>query len=430
MPGQHLPMRNPDPSRSSESRPVSSAREPRCQGLLVEIVRSSIHQSGLEWRTGPGGCSGVRVEWERLLRVAVEEGVGPTLWNWMHHAQSLHIPRDVRRKMLEYKALLRLRNRWLATELLGVTSLFSGVGVSCLAFKGPTLAQWAYGGLLNRQFSDLDLLVSGDRYEQAINLLQRRGYIIGRRYSYETSLRHIHHDAAIDLHWELAPPFFGVHLDFAALWSRRQVVALHGQPVNTLSREDTVLLLCVQAAKDSWERRVRLINLLDIVMSALNSPDFSGELLGQTARRANALRMLGFGLLAARQAFGLPQFDRLFEEAGLLPDPLAYRAARQACEQADNGAVSAASKRLFLGAEQLPGRLRYLPLIRHELRRVAKSLCNPSARDRRWLPMPPSLSWLHYFVRPVRLGVDLVRRPVEVWNGFVSALFNKDPRES
>ena len=68
------------------------------------------------------------------------------------------------------------RSLAMVAELVRVIDAFGRAAIPVVAFKGPVLAQQLYGGLVHREYADLDLLVPPDRAAAAQALLATLGY--------------------------------------------------------------------------------------------------------------------------------------------------------------------------------------------------------------------------------------------------------------
>ena len=86
------------------------------------------------------------------------------------------IPREVQDRLRSYQMNLAVRNLGLTGELMRVLRLFAEHRVLALPFKGPTLAQFAYGDVALREFGDLDLLLQESDFPRARSLLVDQGY--------------------------------------------------------------------------------------------------------------------------------------------------------------------------------------------------------------------------------------------------------------
>jgi hypothetical protein len=69
-------------------------------------------------------------------------------------------------------ARLAARQSAMLTVLRPLLERLAGAGVPATVVKGPAVARWAYRNPGHRTFTDLDLLVPGDRVEQALGVLE------------------------------------------------------------------------------------------------------------------------------------------------------------------------------------------------------------------------------------------------------------------
>jgi len=64
----------------------------------------------------------------------------------------------------------------MSAELIRIMKLLEENDIDALAFKGPALAQMAYGDITLRQYSDLDVLTKKEDIYQIDALLKAQGY--------------------------------------------------------------------------------------------------------------------------------------------------------------------------------------------------------------------------------------------------------------
>ena len=69
------------------------------------------------------------------------------------------------------------RNMLMSAELIRIMKLLEDNGIEALAFKGPTLAQMAYGDITLRQYVDLDVLVDEKDVFEAGKIIADNNYI-------------------------------------------------------------------------------------------------------------------------------------------------------------------------------------------------------------------------------------------------------------
>ncbi len=196
--------------------------------------------------------------------------------------------------------------------------------VPTIPYKGPVLAQTAYGDIGLRSFSDLDLLISPDDFARAKAALAEIGYQPSQqvapaverlflRTGYERSFDGPAGKNLIELQWSLLPYFYAVDfrsadLRFNDLLARAGRIALGAAEGETefetgipcLSPEDSLLFLCLHAAKHLW---TRLIWVADIVES-LRMPGLDFAAVVARARALGATRILGVSIWLAENLLG------------------------------------------------------------------------------------------------------------------------------
>jgi hypothetical protein len=137
-------------------------------------------------------------------------------------------------------------------------------GVRALLLKGPALSVQTTGSSTARGFGDIDLFVAPGSAERAFGVLREQGWeprTFGSAEPGTWAWRHLVRTfneiafdgraSSVDLHWRLDPSP-GALPDFAEAWERRDLVAVDGVTVPTLSPADAFEHSCWHAAKDEW----------------------------------------------------------------------------------------------------------------------------------------------------------------------------------
>lgn len=263
---------------------------------------------------------------EEFLNMAEHHGVvALAARNLIEYASTL--PPEIGHSLAaRYAANLR-RNLWFAAELLRITKYFADNNLRAIPYKGPVLAQSAYGDLALRSFSDLDLLISPADFPRAKQVLAEIGYQPSKpltpaverlwlRTGYERSFDGAAGKNLLELQWRLLPYFYAVdpgpaRLEFDDLWSRSHRIAIGDGEVSNamsvdpsnlpcLSPEDSLLALTLHAAKHLW---TRLIWVADIAES-LRVPDLDLNRVIKRAHAAGISRILGVSFWLANHLLG------------------------------------------------------------------------------------------------------------------------------
>ena len=359
------------------------------------------------------------VNWTYLMRIAEAHGMLPLLsWN-LHNLCPEAVPGVTLDQLRSHFFTNAGRNALLTGELLKLLRLFEAHGIPAIPFKGPVLATTAYGNLSLRQFNDLDILV------HKRDVLRTRDLLIGQGYRQQLQLtgaleagcleslcayNFVRHDGRIivDLHWGITATFGTPPLNLQQLWARVEPIPLSGTMVRTLSQEDSLLILCVHGSKHHWERLNWFCDIAELIRCR-RELDW-----GQVMEQAGTLgsrRMLFLGLLLVSDLLGAALPEKIQQQIAL--EPVAQSLAAQVRE------------RLFREADGPPGvfdrpltiedvslssvhfrlrmRERLLDKVRYSLH-LAHLAIAQTAKDRALLPLPTSLSFLYYLIRPIRLA--------------------------
>ncbi len=348
------------------------------------------------------------LDWSEFLRLAEQHGVLPlAARNLTDHARGL--PPEIERSLRSaYDANLR-RSLWFAAELARIMAQFESRQLRAVSYKGPVLAQSLYGDLGLRSFSDLDFLISPADFERAKQFLAEIGYRpsadltpaverLWLRIGYERSFDGAAGKNLVESQWALLPHFYGVDLPVDGLLARTGRTVVGGREMPCLSPEDSLLVLCLHAAKHLW---ARLIWLSDIA-GTLQNQTIDYALAASRARALGIARILGVSFWLVKNVLReeLPQLanemiagDRRVEALG---GEIAERLVRGAVYDFE----SAEYFRLILKLRERRGdRWRYL----------WRLVWTPGAGDVEAVRLPEALFPLYRAVRMARLTRRLLR---------------------
>lgn len=276
------------------------------------------------------------------------------------------------------------------------------------------MAAAVYGNLALREFGDLDILVNERSYLTAQQLLMDRGYCLAKQFEYESTLVDPAGRIAVDLHKGMTAREFSCPLNFAYLSGRLQRITVGDSELPTLSPADTLLMLAIQITKDSGSHYFQLAKICDVAELLRAHPQLDlGHVLLQ-ARRLGGERILLYSLRLANSLLGTVLPEEIVREMRFHP-PI-------------DGLVECARQQLFdrggRTADDQPTLDQFHWRVRERLRdklypyylRYVTDLIVPCELERRLLPLPRELSFLHYFIRPVRLvgkhGLRQIKRAV------------------
>jgi hypothetical protein len=246
--------------------------------------------------------SGVR--WDLLPRMAEHHGVLPLVLRRLAPFYAA-IPKEVLTTLTRMQQINSRRSLWLTSELVRVVGQFKQCGIGFLTYKGPALAELLYGDVTMRQFGDLDFLVYRDDVFRATTAVHELGYHsqLALTEAQEKAFLSIGYERVFDsqfgrnlleIKWKVLPPFYAIDFDVEKVFLRSDSVNIEGLSVPTLSAEDLLLLLCVHAAKHSWEK---LSWLCDI--AALSARALDWEMIQRQGGQLGVQRILAINFVLA-----------------------------------------------------------------------------------------------------------------------------------
>jgi hypothetical protein len=249
------------------------------------------------------------LDWNYLLERATYHNVLPLIHRQLQQIDAHTIPLAVLARIRDNFDRNFQHNLRLISELVKLSRLFETRSIPMLSFKGPILAQIAYGNLALRQFIDLDILVAEADVIGASQLLLDRGYqsqftLTDRQQTVYIGLRneqwfwHEEKQICVDLHWSILPKHYSFTPDSQLLWSKIDLVEFGSQSIATFSPEHLLLFLCAHGAKHNWSR---LYWICDIAELLRTHEKLDWENIYSLADRFGTKTMLDLGLYLAHQ---------------------------------------------------------------------------------------------------------------------------------
>jgi len=248
------------------------------------------------------------LDWSEVLRLAEHHGVLPlAARNLIEHARGL--PAEVESTLRSaYETNLR-SSLWFAAELARIMQHFERRQLRAVPYKGAVLAQSLYGDIGLRSFSDLDFLISSADFERAKQALAEIGYRpaadltpaverLWLRTGYERAFDGAAGKNLVELQWALLPHLYGadLHLNDLGvedLMARAGCTVVGGFEVSCLSPEDSLLVLCLHAAKHLWMRLIWLSDIAETLRSQSPAQPKDYSLAFARARALGIARILG-----------------------------------------------------------------------------------------------------------------------------------------
>jgi hypothetical protein len=350
------------------------------------------------------------IDWDRLVEKANSWGILPLLSRGLQTIGTHIIPEDKWNHIQALNFATLHRSLLLTRELISLLDNFAFHDIPAIPYKGPVLAQSLYGNLALRPFLDLDIITRKNDVHRARDIILSRGYkltwpeigLTESQYSAHLDAKYNYQFArnvdkiSVELHWTVTPKYFSFPPDPDWLWQRLEPLTFGGTSVLTFPPEDYLLILCAHGANHCWLYRLGMI--CDIAELLHRNQNLDWDYVLSQARSFGATRVLLLGLLLAHELLGseLPTEMCILISPDLIVKSLAGKTIHH-FTQPDGGE---------LGAFYIP---HYHVNVRERVRdkvRYALFMSEPTVKDWSTLPLPASLAFFHYLMRPIRLAVE------------------------
>jgi hypothetical protein len=349
------------------------------------------------------------INWDYVFATAQAHGLLPLLHKHLTSVAGDLVPGHFLSRLKRESVANSQNVLHLIGKQLRVYKLFKENDFPVALFKGPLLAQMAYGEISLRQAGDIDLLIERRHFDRARSLLESLGYEMFPRLTPAQLGSHLNNHCEIqfmrdewftvvDLHWELAPRSFVFKVKAEEVMSRLQPVSLAGTTVETFSDEDLVLYQAMHGAKHLWRRLEWITSLAE----SIRSSPLNWDTVVERAARARAARMLGLGLRL------VGNFSDVRIPAHVLGAVDGDRAMQQMARSIRTqlfttyGAAESTETNLY--------NLRVMDRKRDALLSALRAIFVPTLPDWQALALPAPLHSLYYAYRPLRLSKIYWRR--------------------
>jgi len=345
--------------------------------------------------------------WSDFLREASRHMVMPLAWRALEPCRE-RIPELLARDLSASFDQNVARNLWLTAELGAMLRRLSEAGVEAVPWKGPLLAQRAYGELGLRQFFDLDVLVRTDDLDTAVRVAERSGLVHEKAMTHAQRETYVDHQGEVELvresdglwlelHTQIVPTYYASGTTSDELWGATRPETVGRVTVRGLAPVDELEALCVHGSKHRWDR---LAWIVDIALMARLIDD-SGWLRLMTAARSHGTRrMVSLGLLLAMDVAGARLPTRIAGAAR------ADRTAGRLSEEVQRNLFDPQPHRL----DSLIFHARMRERSSDQFRYLFNVLFTPSGADWESLALPRALFPLYALTRPVRLAFKYGQR--------------------
>ena len=344
------------------------------------------------------------LDWDYVLSEAAENSIIPLVERQLNAIASDAIPPESLAQLKSASRANTVRCLFLTAELNKILDLFAAADILAIPYKGPVLAQQAYGDFTLREFEDLDIILRQRDLPRAHEIILSLGYqakfpwilspgaaasLVPGEYNYRDIERRI----MVELHTELTLRHFPVVPDLDGYSSRLVTVNLSGREVRTFCPEDTLPILCIHGSKDFWERLSWIADISELVQA---HPQLDWGEVRRRAERLQAQRMLHLGLMLASSLLEAPLPPEILKIAS--SDASVVEVTREV----ETRLLSRHLPR-FDAAARFHFRRRLIPGALASWRYAIRLAVVPAEEDWMMVRLPPALAPLYIALRPLRL---------------------------
>ncbi len=250
-------------------------------------------------------------QWTALIDQADRHQLAPLLHVRLKDDATLAPP--IRTRLRQSFITAAARNFQLYIQLEQILAKLNDASIDIILLKGVYLAQEAYANIALRPMTDMDLLGRRNDLATIVRSLHDLGYTPEQEGSIEQQCKEAAHLPAmmngnkypIEVHWHIEGPDSPFKVDLDGLWQRRRPVEIGRQKTFALGAEDTLLHLCLHAARHArrdWFDEFVLKSLCDISRASCAALDWRA--IEKRAADADATRAVFLMLTLAHDWLG------------------------------------------------------------------------------------------------------------------------------
>ena len=343
-----------------------------------------------------------QVDWDYLYLLARRHAVLPLLYTTLQECADVMPSREFQRFQDAYQENVA-RNVLMTAEMKRLIGLLGEKGIEAIPYKGPALAQFAYGDVALRRFVDLDLMVRKEDAGRGIGVLVDDGYDLAHeltdeqkelllRTQHNLQFRRHNRQLIVELHWQVASHHFAGSVQAEELWRELTTLELGDTRVKTMSANDLLFSLTVHGSRHCWERLLWLCDIAWLVAS--HEPNW--ELLIQRAKETKNERMFLLGLYICVSLFNLQLPDSI--EVELRRDRQLEKLSVTIVEGLFSGVVHKPATPMEIFKYNLSIRKSWSSRARY-----LRHMLEPTDGDVHAFVLPKHFAFAYYFARPLRL---------------------------
>jgi len=347
--------------------------------------------------------------WENFKNAIIAHGLLPIIFKKLTQEMHQYVPIDILKELhQEYNHLLK-KNMLMSIELTSLMRLLEDNNINALAIKGPTLSILAYGNVINRPYTDLDILIDKkDIFKTAtillehqysssynIKLLKEKVYLkLDNDFNFFTK-----QGTHIEVHWRLLRGIIGEDLPFNRYFTTKTKVRINQTSVNTLNLEDLLVYLCIHGSKHAWER----LEWINDIHMLIDNNAIDWEKVLKSAEEMDAFISLYLGLHLAKTFYAIVLPSYINEE---LQNEKIKLLVQEVIYFLNSDLINSANYTLYKKLNWFQAQL--ISSKKKKLQHYISRYLKVTRNDYLFLPLPSYLIWLYYFIKPFRIAYKII----------------------
>ena len=342
------------------------------------------------------------LDWQHIFEMASIHRLTPLLYYNLNSVCPDMIPDEILVELKECFQINTWKNLSMTGELIKILELLDNHGINAIPYKGPILADLAYGNLAMREFDDIDILINKSDALILKNLMLNNGYKLDIPIKIKDTLylnidseyRFFNKNNTIrtEINWNFEGIFFSFPFNPGFLFNDLKMYNFNGYKIKIFSPVNHLLILCIHSAKHDWKR---LSWICDISEFLKHNKNINWDEVFEKAEKLSIKRLVIINLILANDLFQWEVPDKMLKE--IKSDNIAIKLSNEVKCRIFNG-----NKPLKLFNKFIID-IRKRDKLQYGLKDSIYGLFKPSYADFQLLPLPEHLFGLYYLIRPFLL---------------------------
>lgn len=343
------------------------------------------------------------LNWDYLLKLAAKHKLNQLLYFQLNSICPERVPDKILDQLRDDFQGNAHNNLLLTGELIKILEEFDSNGICAIHYKGPSLALLAYDSLSLRQFVDIDIIVNKLNTKKVTELMIMLGYRLesypkgmDESLYFETQTEHKFINkkskVVVEIHNKVQGHFFYLPDNHEFLYRENslKILEINNYPIKTFSIENYILLLCIHCARHDWSRISWICDIFELA----ESHEINWQEVIKQAEKLYVKRILLVSLFLTSDLLGLKLSNEILSI--LHEDPHVEKISKQV------------KKRMFMEVdfdifERTALDLKKRESLKLSLRDVITTMFTPTYVDFEDFPLPSSLFYFYYLIRPILL---------------------------